>query len=123
MKPVDSFFTGLRDAFRPDDNAGGGLLIVLALLLVAALLWLVRRRQRRLRARDEEMSRFIAQHKLTVDDVQMLDALATVAGERPLDVGTRLEMFERATAAALQDQPPALAVRENDVFARTRRLR
>ncbi len=123
MKPVDSFFTGLRDAFRPDDNAGAGLLIVLVALLVAALLWLVRRRLRRVRARSEDMRRFIALHNLTIDDVQMLDALAAVAGERPMDVGTRLEMFERATAAALQDQPPTLTVRENDVFARTRRLR
>ena len=123
MKPVDSFFLGLREAFRPDDSSGGGLLAVLVLLLAAALAWLVRRRWRRARARTEDLRRFIAQHHLTVDDVQMLEALAALAGETPLEVGTRLEVFERATAAALQEQRPTLAVRENDVFARTRRLR
>lgn len=123
MRPVDSFFTGLRDAFRPDDSAGRGLLIALALLLAAALLWLMQRRRRRLRARSEELRRFVDQHHLTVDDVEMLDALAGVAGERPLDVGTRIEVFERATAAMLHDQPPTLAVGNKDVFARTRRLR
>jgi hypothetical protein len=123
MKPVDSFFLGLREAFRPDDNAGGSLLIVLVLTLAAALLWLVRRRQRRVRTRVEDLRRFIAAHHLTLDDVEMLEALATIAGERPLEVGTRLDVFERATAAALQDQRPTLTVRDNDVYARTRRLR
>ncbi|HEY2902756.1 MAG TPA: PilZ domain-containing protein [Polyangia bacterium] len=123
MKPVDSFFSGLRGAFRPDDNTGAALLVAFALLLAAALLWLVRRRRRRLQSIVDDLHRFIAAHHLTLDDVETLDALATIAGERPLEVGTRLESFERSSAIALQGHPPTLVVRDGDFFARLRRLR
>ncbi|HEX3695256.1 MAG TPA: PilZ domain-containing protein [Polyangia bacterium] len=123
MKPVDSFFFGLRGAFRPDDNVGAALLAALALLLIAALWWLVRRRRRRVRSVVDHLRRFIAHQNLTLDDVETLDALATIAGERPMEVGTRLESFERSSAIALQGHPPTMVVRDGDFFARLRRLR
>ena len=123
MKPVDSFFEGLRGAFRPDDHTGAALLVMVALLMTGALIWLVRRRHRRVHAIVVELRRFNVEHHLTPADVETLDALATIAGQRPLEVGSRLEIFERASAVALQGQPPTLVVRDGDVFARTRRLR
>ncbi|MEA2698725.1 MAG: hypothetical protein QOI66_2996 [Myxococcales bacterium] len=123
MKPVDSFFSGLRGAFHPDDDAGVVLLVLLAAALVGVLIWFVRRRRRQATAAVEEWRRFVAQHHLTINDVEVLEALAAVAGQSPLAIGSRLEAFEKATAAALQNQAPTLLVRENDFFTRLRNLR
>jgi hypothetical protein len=123
MKPVDSFFGGLRGAFQPDEHAGLLLLIVSVLLLAAAVAVLVRTRWRRARAASVGLRKLIADRRLSIDDVETLEALAAAAGEPTLLLGTRLESFERASAGVLERQPVTLVVRDSDIHARTRRLR
>jgi choline dehydrogenase-like flavoprotein len=137
MTPVDTFLRSVRTAFQPGEGIPTWIWPCIALavpLAIALRRWSVLHARRR---QDETaFARLLTAQGLSTADGAVLLQLASRSSQPPLDVATRLDAFERATARALAGQPlPATApptpdgreatvsADDNDVFARVHRLR
>ena len=133
MTPVDTFLQSVRAAFKPAEGmpAWAWAAVMLAILSIALLArWWSRR------ARDQQseaaFARILLEKRLSAADGAVLVRLAQAVPLPPLEVVSRLEAFERATARALASQtPPAPTVGSaatppgdgTDLFTRILRLR
>lgn len=105
---TESFLRELSSAFARNGIGPTGVAVLL--VLAGAVLGLVLSRVvRRALAHRAMLERFAARHALGADDVRFARAVAAGAGLDPLDVLTRLDLFERATALALRGDPAGAA--------------
>lgn len=123
MPPVNEFFLSLREAFRPQEEAGPwALLVLLGLVLLGLGAWLVSLRRRR-READREFARLVTHRRLAPEDVSLLMRLARQAQVAPIAMATQIEVFERATAIEVANFPRMLVVDDATTLARLRHLR
>jgi hypothetical protein len=116
---TESFLRELGNAFARNGLGPRGVTVLL-LLAGVVLGVVVSRLVRSALASRAILERFAARHALGAADVQLARAVAARAGLDPLDVLTRLDLFERATALALADAPAGAA---EDPAARVAHLR
>jgi c-di-GMP-binding flagellar brake protein YcgR len=121
--PTDDFFRGLRGAMSPQPNMGlHALYGVLGILLFVGAWWLIAR-SRRLRAEHDKLAALAHQKHLTPIEAQLIERMARRAELVPVTIATRIDLFERASAALLAERQPKLDFKDDDVLAVLGRLR
>jgi len=135
MTPVDAFLRSVRTAFRPADDGSEWIWAGVAIcVLLAILLGRIRARHQRARAAKGTFARLLADRKIPAADGRAIARLAERIGVAPVLVATHVDVFERATAAALAGHAPTLGPAgtptaappdssPEDVFAGVGRLR
>lgn len=105
---TEGFLRALSSAFARNGIGPRGFAILLVLAGVVLGLVLSRLVRRALASR-ALLEQFAARHALGAEDVRFARAVAARSALDPLDVLTRLDLFERATALALADAPAGSA--------------
>jgi len=131
MTPVDSFLHSVRGAFTPTYDTAWIWAALLATVTTLVVLARYRGGLARRRASAAAFATFVAEKRLSGEQTRLLARLATGIGLTPLDVGSTLDAFERATATLLAGETPTAASGlarperdgAEDLFARVHELR
>jgi hypothetical protein len=125
MRPVDQFFTSVREVFArnrsTDFTEVGAVLLAVILVTVSVWFWAAKRRARLETSR--QLATLATRAGLSAADLAYLRRIAEAADLTLLEVMTRLPSFERATAEALLVKVPPVRPVEGSGYERVRHLR
>lgn len=102
----------MANGFARNRLAVGVVQVALLILLALVLMLRIASTLRRLWRRRSRLHRFVVRHGLSKTDLAFVLRLARAAGVAPIDLFTRIDLFERKTARALAVHPSGLAQTE-----------